>query len=101
MSYLSHLAAASGSMGAPPAPQQKAVGAPPMPQPHITPAPYSVAKDPGWKGIVDPNDHELVNLLDKLEPEERQLLQQRVLQKMGGGAAPPPMPGASPVGPIQ
>lgn len=110
MSYLNHLAqAATNGVGSPPAPRARNIGAPPAfsPQPHVAPPPYTVAKDPGWAGIVDPNDHELVNVLDKMEPEERQLFQTRIqqlLRGLKGGApggapdgAPPQMPSPVPV----
>ena len=97
--YQRALAASASPLGQPPA-AGRSIGSPPAPQPHIPPAPYSVVKDPGWHGIVDPGDHELVNFLDRLEPEERQMLQQRVLAMKGGAgasaAAPPPMPAAAP-----
>ena len=105
MSYFAQLAsAASNGVGNPPAPQQRNIGAPPAgPQPHIAPPPYTVAKDPGWAGIVDPSDHELINVLDKMEPEERQLFQTRIQQLLRGlkgaapGGAPPQMPSPMPV----
>jgi hypothetical protein len=108
MNYLAGLAQqASQGMGSPPSPQARNIGAPGfVPQPHVAPPPYTVAKDPGWAGIVDPGDHELINILDKMEPEERQVFQQRIQAIMGklkpmlqgGGAAPPPMPPAMPGG---
>lgn len=80
-----------GGVGAPPAPKVANIGAPPA-QPHVQPPPYDAAVDPGWKGILDPNDHELRNLLNGLSPEERQVL----LKRMSG--APSIAPGAVPPG---
>jgi hypothetical protein len=102
--YQRALAASASPLGQPPA-AGRSIGSPPshIPQPHVVPPPYSVARDPGWHGIIDPSDAELVNFLDRIEPEERQMLQQRVLQMKGGAAgagapppAAPPMPGAAP-----
>jgi hypothetical protein len=80
MGYLGMLArAASNGMGRPPA-NPRNVGTPPAAQPHIEAAPYDVAQDPGWAKILDPADHALRNFLNEISPEQRQMLQQRVMQ---------------------
>jgi hypothetical protein len=60
-------------------------------KPHIEAPPYDAAIDPGWKGILDPHDHELRNFLNGISPEERQML----LVRLGKAGAPPvpPQPG--------
>jgi hypothetical protein len=93
--YQRALAASATPLGSPPA-AGRAIGTPPAipaAQPHIEPAPYDVAQDPAWKGIVDPNDHELRNFLNAASPEERQML----LNRLGKGqAAAPPVTAAQP-----
>lgn len=87
---------AGGGVGTPPVAGTKGnLGVPPA-QPHIESAPYDAAIDPAWKGILDPNDHELRNFINQQSPEDRQMLLQRVA-KMGGkgGAQPPAMPPAA------
>lgn len=92
MSYLASMLANVGGqkLGTPPSRQAPNVGVPPA-QPHIEPAPYDVAMDAAWKGVVDPNDHELRNFLNGLSPEERQML----ITRLGRLIAPrniPPTP---------
>ena len=94
-SLLAKLGAGGGGVGAPPAAPAAAAGGVPPAQPHIEPAPYDVATDPAWKGIVDPNDHELRNFLNQTTPEERQMLLMR-LMKMGGAGAAPAAPAGAP-----
>jgi hypothetical protein len=96
-----------GGIGTAPATAKKALGVPPA-QPHIEPAPYDAATDPGWQGLLDPNDHEFRNFLNQISPEERQMLLKRAqtLGAKGGGAQPapamppaampPPGPGSTP-----
>lgn len=97
---------ASGGIGAQPAAagaRHSSIGVPPA-KPHIEAAPYDAAQDPGWKGILDPNDHELRNFLNQIEPEQRQMLLQRVMQaasamKPGNGPpGVPPIPQQMPMG---
>lgn len=105
MSYIASLQRA-GNTGAPLPARQSPFGAPPKSatirfntppaaQPHVEPPPYDVAQDPGWRGLVDPNDHELRNFLNQISPEERQMLLSR-LQQIGTalrpGAVPPGVP---------
>jgi hypothetical protein len=98
MSFAGAAQSLGGQLGAPPSGAGK-LGSPPAgippAQPHIEGAPYDVAKDPGWKGIIDPNDHELRNLLNEMTPEQRQILQQRIqmiVSAMKPGNAPPGIP---------
>ena len=97
-----------GSVGAPPPPANES----------IAPPSYDVAHDPGWKGLVDPHNHPLRNLLNQLSPEEREVLRawksggaptaqaertlaswprlaRRSSNPLGGGGIPPmpPQPG--------
>jgi hypothetical protein len=67
----------------------------PAAQPHIEPAPYDVAHDPGWTGVIDPNDHAVRNFLNGLTPEERMLVL-KLAQKGVPGLQPGP--GAGPPG---
>ena len=92
MAYLSAMQKlAAPSVGTAPQPRAPSIGVPPV-QAHIEPAPYDVAMDPGWKGVLDPNDHELRNFLNGLSPEERQMLLTRVGKIGGAGSPSPPMP---------
>lgn len=87
---LSKLGALGGAgLGVAPVKAAPQLGAPPA-QPHVQPPPYDAATDPGWKGILDPNDHELRNILNNLSPEERQVLLKRM---SGAPIAPAAAPG--------
>lgn len=100
MAYLAQLLSrANPAIGKPPAPNRPAIGAAPTVAPaqsHIEPPPYDAAMDPGWKGILDPSDHELRNFLNGLSPEERQML----LVRLGKTGAPPAAPGAAALPPL-
>lgn len=99
MSYLAAMqklmSASKPALGTPAAKSPANVGVPPM-QSHIEPPPYDAAVDPAWKGILDPNDHELRNFLSQLSPEERQMLLLRVGKMTGAGAPQPPSTSRAP-----
>ena len=89
MAYTSALRGLLGGIGTPPSQAQTpSIGTPGAvaAQPHVEAPPYDVAHDPGWHGILDPNDHPLRNFLNGLSPEERQLLLMRL-----GAARPSPV----------
>ena len=95
MAYLQHITAAldpqNAAIGKPPVKVTAKIGTPPPgavapPQAHVEPPPYDAAMDPGWHGILDPNDHELRNFLGRISPEERQMLLVRL------GRTPPTAP---------
>lgn len=95
MAYLQQLGRlASGLIGTPPSVTPPNIGAAPTvapAQPHIEPPPYDVAMDPAWKGILDPNDHELRNILNGMSPEERQVF----LVRLGKAGGPPAVAAAA------
>lgn len=107
MAYLNQLAKMSAPVGKPPAIKKPNLGAAPIPaaQPHIQPPPYDAAMDPAWKGILDPNNHDLRNLLNSLEPEQRQVLLVNIGRASPSpigaqpDAMPPSMPSLPPPGP--
>lgn len=57
------------------------LGTPPA-QPHVAPAPYDVAQDPGWMAAFPEiaQDHEFRNFINNVSPEERQMLFKRLAQ---------------------
>lgn len=65
----------------------------PEAKPHVQPAPYDAAHDPAWKPFLDPNDHELRNMLNQLSPEERQLLLRKFMERPKVMAPIPPEAG--------
>lgn len=93
MSYLQQLAAAANTMGAPPTPGPPNIGTPP-PIPSTEPPPYDAAMDPAWKGLLDPNRHDLRSFLNELSPEHRQMLLQEFMKHRARPAATmAPIPG--------
>ena len=102
-------------MGSPPPTPAPNVGAPPPVPQHSEPPPYDVLHDPGWKGIIDPSNKPMVQFLNELSPEHRQMLLQEVMKLKGQAQRPTPIPpqagpmpvmgappipaGASPLGP--
>ena len=99
MAYLQHMTASinpqAQALGKPPIQVRANIGtAPPVAaaQPHVEPPPYDAAMDPAWRGILDPNDHELRNALNAMTPETRQMLLVRL------GRAVPPAVAAEPHG---
>jgi hypothetical protein len=84
MSYLNAMAALANPVGAAPPSRASQMGPPPnLPapqpvpaQPHVQPAPYDVMQDPGWRGLISPDHHEMRNFISGLSPEERQMLLQ-------------------------
>lgn len=69
--------------------------APPPPAPHVTPPPYDAALDGAWQNYLEPNDHAFRNVLNEMDPDQRQLIlqqlmRQRALMPLGAAQSIPP-----------